>query len=83
MKTRKKHSFKYTDPEKKPIENTRKETKKKTIDKKPQQLVPDYVNRDLKRTLIIIGIFLAILVIIYIIQLKTEILNPIRQIFNL
>ena len=81
MKKSKKHIFAHVDPENKPqkeVAKNGKEVRKKTDDN-----IPSFVYRDLGRTGYIIAAFLAILAAIFLIQQKTNWLNPVLKLFGI
>lgn len=80
----KKHRFVHRDPEKELAEVKKDGIK---IPKMPQKDTGGYttknISSDLKRTVITIGTFIAILIALYLIQTKTGLLNPLLRKFGL
>lgn len=86
MKKPKRHQFKYVDPEKtmNPVEAGGQTLKSKhVVPVLRKSLVPDFVRHDLKRTLLTIGAFILILIVLYVIQTQTSLLKPVLKIFGL
>ena len=82
MKKTKKHVFSHVDPEKiAKIENNSKDGTAKEMVKTDN--VPAFVYRDLKRTGMIISVFILSLVLLYGIQIKTSWLTPVLKKFGL
>jgi hypothetical protein len=85
MKKTKKHHFKHTDPEIAAQAKTTKDGQKVTANPERSQkdMVPSFVYRDLKRTIIIITGFILALVTLYVIQIKTDWLTPVLKVFGI
>lgn len=79
MKKTKKHVFKYSDPEK----ETPKEPRAKSETKKPEPRELAIIKSDLRRTIFTTVGFLLIVIVYYLIQTKTELLNPVLKLFKL
>lgn len=80
MKQKKKHQFAHVDPEK--TKSTNVESNDLVFAPEKEDRVPDFVYRDLVRTGIIIGAFVALIIALYVIQLKTNWLAPVLKIFG-
>lgn len=82
MKKNAKHHFAHQDPEKIEIyapDNTTSNKETQTIKKTPQ----GFLFRDLKKTTITIGIFIALLIVIFLIQNYTGLMKPVLKLFGL
>ena len=82
MKNTKKHSFAHVDPEQAKIPEEVTTRSGKVVTKKEDN-IPKFVYRDLGRTTYIIGGFIALLVALYIVQIKTNWLAPVLHIFGI
>lgn len=82
MKKSKKHQFVHQDPENQTKANS---TEAVTAGEKSasKDTVAPFVYRDLKRTGYIIFIFILILAGVYLIQAKTDWLNPVFKLFGI
>lgn len=83
MRKIRKHHFSHKDPEQIETQNVHKAdgSKLKHVQQKIDNL--SFIKRDLKRTVIVISAFVILLIIIYIIQSKTALFNPILRLFGL
>lgn len=83
-KFQKKHHFVHQDPERETLEVKENELKSQASPKKDTGgYTTKNIGSDLKRTVITIGVFIILLVVLYIIQTKTGLLNPILRKFGL
>lgn len=80
----KKHHFVHADPEREAIAEKTSEKKLKSIEKKDTGgYTTEFISIDLKRTIIMIGIFVLLLLALYITQIKTSFFIPILKKFGL
>lgn len=80
MKKTKKHIFHHPDPEK--VAQS-KEVKTQSVSPKAKNGTQSFIQRDLKKTILSITAFIALLAIIYLISIKTGYLKPVYKIFGL
>ena len=78
MKKNIKHKFTHSDPEIPKIKSTKTSSKGKAVEAEN-----NFALADLKKTLILIAIFVAVITAIYFTQTKTGLLGPVLKIFGL
>lgn len=80
----KKHHFRYADPESVGVAEVRNDTEKteKIATSAPTK---EHVNikKDLKKTVIVIGLFIIVIIALFFIQEKTNLLNPLLKRFGI
>jgi uncharacterized membrane protein len=80
MKKSKRHTFYHADPEKIVPKNIAKENSSQVQE---EDRVPDFVYRDLKRTAVIVGLFILLVVVLYFVQIKTGLMSPVLKKFGI
>lgn len=85
MKKTKIHHFTHTDPENVEVVNVKvkNNNSEDTVRTKAPSDNLSFIKRDLKKTVIVISSFLALLIILYLIQTKTNLFAPIFKLFGL
>lgn len=87
MKKPKIHHFVHKDPERAQIQTESKKTDKLDLKPSKKQIPVSYENqlekKDLKKTIIVITSFIIVLIALYFIQTKTNLLNSLLQKFGI
>jgi hypothetical protein len=85
MKKVKKHNFSHIDPESTRNTNTKEEV---TGDVKSQKITAPtdnlaFIKKDLLKSIVLISIFLLLLVVLYLVQTRTELFRPVLKLFGI